>query len=149
MLPLISFLALSSSFAAASARKSLEHNLSERDTCSCQSSTASIFASSDAVTTSANKATTPQGYVNTATNSQSWTDGDGCLGFVDIDDYDSSVCAALCDSITECSTFQICQFNQQVGLTWLLTDTRFRTGWRSEVPSQVFLLGWCSLLPGW
>jgi len=104
MLPLVSFFAFSASFVATSA-----YNLQERDTCSCLSPAASTFANSAAVSDAANKATPPAGYTNTANNGQAWAAGDGCLGFVDVDDYDSEVCAGLCDTITECSTFQICE----------------------------------------
>jgi len=106
MLPLVSVFALSASFASASA-----YNLRERDTCSCLSPAASTFANSATVSDAANKATTPSGYTNTANNGQTWAPGDGWLGFVDVDDYDSTVCAGLCDTITECSSFQICESN--------------------------------------
>ena len=105
MLPLVSFVALSASFATASA-----YDLGERDTCSCFSPAASTFTNSADVTNATDKATTPVGYVNTGSNGQGWAPGDGSLGFVDIDSYDSTVCAGLCDTITECSTFQICGF---------------------------------------
>lgn len=105
MLPLISLVALTTSFTLSSA-----HDLFSRDdTCSCFSPEASTFANSDAVKNAATGATTPSGYINTGTNGQAWTPGQGSLGFVDIDNYDSSICAGLCDTIRECSSFQICK----------------------------------------
>lgn len=105
MLPLISLFALSASFAATSA-----YDLRERDdTCSCFSPAAASFANDAKISGASNGAGTPSGYVNTGSNGQGWSAGDGCLGFADVDDYDSSICAGLCDTITECSTFQICK----------------------------------------
>ena len=106
MLPLVSFFALSASIGASTA-----HSLRERDTCSCLSSTAFSFANSADITDASDKAVTPTGYVNTGNNGQKWSSGDGSLGFVDVDDYDSTICAGLCDTITECSSFQICEYN--------------------------------------
>lgn len=103
MLPLVSFLALSATLVSAKA-------FDAQNTCSCVSSAASTFANSDAVSNAVSNAVTPKGYVNTANNGQSWSSGDGCLGFVDIDQYDSTVCGGLCDAITECATFQICEY---------------------------------------
>lgn len=103
MLPLVSFLALSASLVSATAFDA------DQGTCSCLSPTAASFANSDAVSNAVSNAVTPKGYVNTANNGQAWSPGDGSLGFVDIDDYDSTICAGLCDTITECSTFQICE----------------------------------------
>lgn len=103
MLPLVSFLALSASLVTASSFAG------DQDTCSCISPAASTFANSDAVTNALSNAVTPNGYVNTANNGQTWSPGSGSLGFVDVDEYDSTICAGLCDSLVECSTFQICR----------------------------------------
>lgn len=104
MLPLVSLFAFSASVAAAAT-----HDIQSRDTCSCLSPAAQTFANSAAVADAANKVTTPTGYTNTGGASSQWATGDGCLGFVNIDNYDSNVCAGICDTITECSTFQICK----------------------------------------
>lgn len=109
MLPLVSLLALSASVAAYTPT---DLQKDSDDVCSCFSPDASSFAKDDYVYGASNNAVTPSGYTNTGSNGQGWSEGDGCLGFADVDDYDSSICAKLCDNIKECSSFQICKYIQ-------------------------------------
>ncbi|EXJ60420.1 hypothetical protein A1O7_04572 [Cladophialophora yegresii CBS 114405] len=92
-------------------------NFWERDvepTCSCNDPLAAEWASNKVFSDAASSAATPIGYYEAFSNGQTWNSGDGFLGHTTLDEYDSSICAAICDSMDECSSFQI-YFEKQVG----------------------------------
>ncbi|ETI24747.1 hypothetical protein G647_04117 [Cladophialophora carrionii CBS 160.54] len=92
-------------------------NLGERDvepTCSCTDPLAAEWAANKLFSDTATSAATPVGYYEAFSNGQTWSSGDGFLGHTTVDEYDSSICAAICDSMDECSSFQI-YFEKQVG----------------------------------
>jgi len=98
-----------------------KRHLLERDsepTCSCTDPSASGFYNYPGFASAAAEASTPPGYVSAFTNGHSWTGGDGYLGHTTIDEYDTSICAAICDSIAECSSFEICACGQHSLLSW-------------------------------
>src|ERR1700761_5824542 len=92
-------------------------SLLERDvepTCSCTDPLAAAWAANKLFSDAATSATTPAGYYEAFSNGHTWSSGDGFLGHTTIDEYDSSICAAICNSIDECSSFQI-YFEKQSG----------------------------------
>ncbi|KIX09616.1 uncharacterized protein Z518_00696 [Rhinocladiella mackenziei CBS 650.93] len=94
-----------------------KRNLLERDidpTCSCTDPAAAEWATNKFFSVAATSAETPAGYTQTLTNGHTWTSGDGYLGYTTIDEYDNGICAAICDSIEECSSFEI-YFEKEVG----------------------------------
>jgi hypothetical protein len=114
MLPLV-FVSLFFVFACASLGENRRDiaawkgSLLKRDlkpTCSC-SETPSEFQSDSSFVEAASE---PSGYVTTFTNGQSWPSGGAWLGYTDIDEYNTTICAALCDVSEGCSSFAICMF---------------------------------------
>ncbi|EXJ76144.1 uncharacterized protein A1O5_00652 [Cladophialophora psammophila CBS 110553] len=92
-------------------------NLLERDvepTCSCTDPIAAEWATNKFFADAATSAATPAGYYQAFNNGQAWISGDGFIGHTTIDEYDSSICAAICDGIDECSSFEI-YFEKEIG----------------------------------
>ncbi|KIX91908.1 uncharacterized protein Z520_12371 [Fonsecaea multimorphosa CBS 102226] len=92
-------------------------NLLERDvepTCSCTDPIAAEWATNKFFADAATSAATPAGYYQAFNNGQAWISGDGFIGHTTIDEYDSGICAAICDSIDECSSFEI-YFEKEIG----------------------------------
>ncbi|EXJ92133.1 hypothetical protein A1O3_00683 [Capronia epimyces CBS 606.96] len=84
------------------------------NTCPSFKSAATEWAANISFSNAASSAETPAGYTQVFSNGQVWTSGDGFLGYTTIDEYDSSICAAICDSLEECSSFKV-YFEKEVG----------------------------------
>ena|SRR5271156_1135032 len=80
-------------------------------TCPCLSTDpgTTVFWEHAPFAAAASAAPTPTGYISVYTNGQTYHDADGYLGFTTIEEYDSTICAGLCDSIADCASFEICK----------------------------------------
>jgi hypothetical protein len=111
MLPLV-FVSLLCLFVLSSFGKAYNsERLFERDTalaCACVSS-ATEFQTNTSLTDSASAAPEPPGYVNVFKSGISWPTEGVWLGFTELDEYDNSICAALCDVSETCASFAICE----------------------------------------
>ncbi|KAJ4544537.1 hypothetical protein HRR76_002593 [Exophiala dermatitidis] len=114
-----------------SVHTSLENDLLKRggeSNCSCVESTVVEWVSSERFSAAATSAKAPTGYTQTLTNGTSWKSGDAFLGYTEIDEYDSSICASLCDSLEECSSFNV-YFEKKAGSADSIVKCAFWAGY--------------------
>jgi hypothetical protein len=92
--------------------KSSRRNIIAREepTCSCSDSPSTHFQTTKSFSDAADDATEPEGYVNSFTGGKSWPTGAGWLGHIEVDEYNNTICAAICDQWDACSSFAICTF---------------------------------------
>jgi hypothetical protein len=82
----------------------------EEPTCSCSDSPSTRFQTTQSFSDASSDATEPDGYVNSFIGGKSWPTGAGWLGHTEIDEYNNTICAAICDQWDACSSFAICKF---------------------------------------
>jgi hypothetical protein len=81
----------------------------------------------------ASAAPTPTGYISAYTNGQTYQNADGYLGFTTIEEYDSTICASLCDSIADCASFEICKLGSGCKYSKLII-------WSSQTSKEIYPL---------
>lgn len=89
----------------------------EPPTCSCSESTPTEFQNTTYFHKEAFEAPEPSGYVNVFSDGQSWPTGAGWSGYTILDEYNTTICAALCDASESCSAFAICMTSNTTNST--------------------------------
>lgn len=76
--------------------------------------TAAAFAANPVYGRTAKRASTPEGFTEVFTNLNASSSDYGYLGYTTLESYDTASCAAQCQAITDCYSFNICESDRIV-----------------------------------